>query len=246
MEREEPTAPNDLGETAATLPAIRERPPKRRAPARSSTTRLSLNCILLWIAGAAATMAAVRKLNPIEPGVVGLLLVSGYAAGCGVAWTGSTLLIARAFRGARWPIEPGHWLLAASAVHEGLELSLRLAAPRAFTAPAAVVDAATCCCLVLPLLSRTLPALWKGCFALLCALVAWPLAVAVIESFLFAPPDWLEACTRWIELRQIRLVALTAACFAFADWRAFRERSWLHWAGLGVWAWLAAVSLFSR
>ncbi len=101
MEQEEPKAPKDLGESAdealETWPVIRQRAPQRRAINRLPPPRFSMKCLLLWIAGAAAAMAAVRRLNPVEPGAIGLLLVSGYAAGCGAAWTGLGLWICKQY-----------------------------------------------------------------------------------------------------------------------------------------------------
>ena len=202
---------------------------------------------LAWIAGAAAAMAAVRKLNPAPPGVVGLLLVSGYAAACGAAWTGMGVLLARALRGAAWPVEPGHWLLVAAGVRLGLDLLIRLALPHAFRSPQAVLDAAMCCSFVLPLLSRSLPALWKGCFGLLCALSAWPLIAIAIDGLSFGPsPRWLASSAAWIALREPELVAAIAIALAGADWRTFRQRNWLHWTGLGVCVWLALIALLPK
>ncbi|HUY90918.1 MAG TPA: hypothetical protein VMV10_19435 [Pirellulales bacterium] len=246
MQREGSESPNELGEAAELWPAIRERATERRAPPRLPPPRLSVKYILLWIAGAAAAMAAVRRLNPVEPGAIGLLLVSGYAAGCGAAWTGLSLWIARALRGASWPVEPGHWLLVALGTRLALELAIRLGAPQAFVAPHAVLDAATCCLFVLPLLSRSLPALWKGCFAFLCLLAAWPLAMIVLESFGIGLPEPLAVSGMWVERQQSWLVALTAGGFALADWRAWRKRTWLHWTGLGVVLWLALLAALPR
>lgn len=245
-----PQAPKNLGEPCAepgeAWPAIRVPAPKRRVADRQSPPRLSLQCLLFSVAGAAAAMAAVRRLNPAEPGAIGLLLVSGYAAGCGAAWTGLGLWIARALRGASWPVEPGHWLLVAAGFRLALELAIRLGAPQAFSSPQAVLDAASCCALVLPLLSRSLTTLWQGCFALLCALAACPLAVIVLESFGFALPKQLVAGGAWIESQQAPLVALTATAFALADWGGWRKRTWLHWAGLGVVLWLALLAALPR
>jgi hypothetical protein len=246
MEREETTASDDRDPAAATFPAIRPRNDERRAPSRSSAPRLSVGHILLWIAGAAAAMAAVRRLSPVEPGALGLLLVSGYAAGCGAAWTGLCLWIARSLRGETWPVEPGHWLLVALGARLALELAIRLGAPRAFAAPQAVLDAATCCAFALPLLSRSLAALWKVCFALLCFVTSWPLMIIVLENFWFALAPPLAASGVWIEHQRPWLVALVALVFAFADWRASRSRTWLHWTGFGVALWLAIVAALPR
>lgn len=247
-------APKDVGDARPEFVearlVIRVREPQRCAVSRPvdlvSPPRFGTRSLLLWIAGAAVALAAVRRLNPVEPGALGLLLVSGYAAGCGAAWTGLSLWIARALRGAQWPVEPGHWLLVALGARLALELAIRLGAPRAFAAPQAVLDAATCCALVLPLFSRSLSALWKGCFALLCFVTAWPLATVVLESYFFAIPKPLVAGSAWIERQQPWLVALVAIAFALADRRAWRARTWLHWTGLGVALWFAMAAALSR
>lgn len=251
MEQEaEPQPPKNFGEpgedSVEAWPAIRVRAPERRVVHRASPPRLSVQCLLFWVAGAAVAMAAVRRLNPAEPGAIGLLLVSGYAAGCGAAWTGLGLWIARALRGANWPVEPGHWLLAAAGARLALELAIRLGAPQAFASPQAVLDAATCCALALPLLSRSLPVLWQCCFALLCLLATWPLGVILLQSFGFALPEPLGASGSWVERWQPCLVAFAAAGFALVDWRAWRQRTWLHWTGLGVVFWLALLAGLAR
>lgn len=249
MEPEEASkAPKDVGDARTEFfgerPAIRVR--QRHAVRPASPPRFSTRHMLLWIAAAAAALAAVRRLNPVEPGAIGLLLASGYAAGCGAAWTGLSLWIARALRGGIWPVEPGHWLLVALGARLALELAIRLVAPRAFAAPQAVLDAATSCAFVLPLLSRSLSPLWKGCFALLCFVTAWPLATIVSEGCFFAPPELLVASGDWLERRQPWLVALVAVAFALADWRTARQRTWLHWTGLGVALWLALAAALRR
>lgn len=245
MQREGSNSPNELGEAAQAWPAVREHAPERRAPARLSAPRLSVAYILLWIAGAAVVMAAVRRLNPADPGALGLLLVSSYAALCGAAWTGIVILITRAVRGAMWPVEAGHWLLTAQGVRMALELVIMLWLPEAFKEPQTVLDAAMCCCLVMPLLSRSLHALWKGFFALSCVLSAWPLAIVALASWFWAP-HWLAVSAAWVEQNETGLIAIAVIPFALADWRGWRQRTWLHWTGLGFCLLSALVAIIWR
>src|SRR6185437_4890762 len=108
----EPKAPPEHFETPDALPAIRERAPQRQTAAGlQSPPRLSVRHLLLWIAACGVVMAAVRHLSTDQPGVLGVLLASGYAATCGAAWVGLGVWVVRAARGATWPVEPGHWLL---------------------------------------------------------------------------------------------------------------------------------------
>jgi hypothetical protein len=243
----EPNPPQERQETADALPAIREHAPQRRtATGLQAPPRLSVRHLLLWIAACAAAMAAVRHLSADQPSVWGLLLVSGYAAGCGAAWVGLAIWMVRAARGATWPVEPGHWLLVVLGVRLGLDLAIRLWLPRAFTSPQSVLEAAVCGCLVLPLLSRTLSAVWESGFYVLLAIQAAPLTVAVLDGWLFWPPVWLARSAEWIERSQSWLMALVVLGCAAFDWPERRQRGWLHWLGLAVCFGMALAAVLLR
>jgi hypothetical protein len=242
---DEPQAIPD--EAPDALPAIREHAHQRRTAAGLQTApRLSVRHLLLGVAGCAVAMAAVRQLNPAPPGVWGMLLASGYAAGCGAAWLGLGVWIARVARGAVWPVEPGHWLLVVLAVRLALDLAIRLWLPRAFTSPQSVLDAAACGCLMLPLLGRGLSAIWETGFYLLLAIQAAPLTVAVLDGWLFWPPVWLSQSVAWVERSQSWLVALVVFGCALFDLPQRRQRSWLHWTGLAVCFWMALFAILIR
>jgi hypothetical protein len=243
----EPKAPHERLETPDALPAIRERAPQRHTAAGLQTPpRLSVRHLLLWIAACAVVMAAVRHLSAVQPGAWGLLLVSGYAATCGAAWVGLGVWVVRAARGATWPVEPGHWLLVVLGVRLALDLAIQLWLPRAFTSPESVLEAAVCACLVLPLLSRALSAIWESGFYVLLAIQAAPLTVAVLDGWLFWPPLWLARSAEWIERSQSWLMALVVLGCAAFDWPERRQRGWLHWLGLAVCFGMALAAVLLR
>jgi hypothetical protein len=243
----EPNPPHERLEAPDALPAIREQAsPRRTAASLQAPPRLSVRHLLLWIAACAPAMAAVRRLSADQPGVWGLLLVNGYAAGCGAAWVGLGVWMVRAARGATWPVEPGHWLLVVLGVRLALDLAIRLWLPRMFTSPESVLEAATCGCLVLPLLGRALSAIWESGFYVLLAIQAAPLTVAVLDGWLFWPPLWLARSAEWIGRSQSWLMALVVLGCAAFDWPERRHRGWLHWLGLAVYLGMALAAVLLR
>lgn len=247
MESEPPRRPPQEPETAEPLPVIREQTPQRHPAAalQSAPPRISVVHLLLWVAWSGVFMAAVRKLSGVEPGGWGLILAAAGAIGYGAAWTGLCVWLARVLRGAAWPVEPGHWLLVALAVRLGLDMAIRLWLSQTFRSAETVLDAVTVCCLTLPLLSRSLSFAWQVCFALLLLFYAWPLVASVVDRWFFMP-GWIWNAIAWAAPRQAILVAALVGVFAAIDLPEWRQRSWLHWSGLAVCAWLALVSFLTK
>ncbi|HVX64297.1 MAG TPA: hypothetical protein VHC19_26985 [Pirellulales bacterium] len=247
MESEPSRLPPQIPETAEAPPLILERATQRYSAAarQSAPPRMSVVHLLLCVAWSGVFMAAVRKLSVSEPGGWGLMLAAAGAIGYGAAWTGLCIWLARVLRGAVWPIEPGLWLLVAWAVRLGLDTAIRLWLSQTFRSAETVLDAVTVGCLTLPLLNRSLSFAWQVCFALLLSFYAWPLVASIADRWFFMP-GWIWSAIAWSAPRQAILVAAFVGLFAAIDLPESRRRSWLHWTGLGVCAWMALVSLLTR
>ena len=85
---------------------------------------LSVGHLLLLTACYALYLSVVRSQAKAGPGVVGALLVCVFALGPGTAWAGCAVFLARRWRRARWPVEPGHWLLVVVGAQAALEVVL--------------------------------------------------------------------------------------------------------------------------
>ena len=247
MDREQQSPPPEILAAAEALPEIHAEVRERRASTLLPTAapRLSIAHLLIWIAFSAMFLAAVRKLNPIEPGSWGLVLAAFGAIGYGAAWTGLFIWLGRLARGAVWPVEPGHWVLIVLAVRLGLDMIFRLWLSQWFRSTETVLDAVTVCCLVLPLMSRSLSFVWQVCCTLLLLLYAWPLIISIVDGWIFVP-GWIWAAVTWTSAWQTIVFAAIVDAFALIDLPERRERGWLHWSGIAVCSWLAIVSYFMR
>jgi len=247
MDREQQSPPPEILAAAEALPEIHAEVRERRASTLLPTAapRLSIAHLLIWIAFSAMFLAAVRKLNPIEPGSWGLVLAAFGAIGYGAAWTGLFIWLGRLARGAVWPVEPGLWGFIVLAVRLGLDMIFRLWLSQWFRSTETVLDAVTVCCLVLPLMSRSLSFVWQVCCTLLLLLYAWPLIISIVDGWIFVP-GWIWAAVTWTSAWQTIVFAAIVDAFALIDLPERRERGWLHWSGIAVCSWLAIVSYFMR
>ena len=205
--------------------------------------RLSVGHLLLLTACYALYLSAVRSQAKAEPGLVGALLVCVFALGPGVAWAGCAVFLWRRWRGARWPVEPGHWLLAVIGAQAALEVILQLLPEGLFRSPGAVSTAFTACFLVVPALSRKLPAAWKGLFCLLAGLCAAPLLLVCLS---FAFPIEGKIVDQVARLAvAAKPVAAMSLVLGLEAWERFHgtSRNWLHGLGVVAFVWMMLAPL---
>ena len=202
--------------------------------------RLAIAHLLLWTGCCAVFLGLARGMAEQPTGTLGALFLTLVAAGDGAAWAGLIITLARLWRGARWSIEPGQWLLTLLGVVVAVDVLTELASPRWLRNPQAVVEAAAACAFVVPLFSKRLVPRWKWLFGMVSLLHAWPLLTSLFrwqghlaEVMVFAAtqltPPWLMAAT-----------AVAALGLALFD-RSWRERGWLHWTGIATVIWLAVL-----
>lgn len=185
--------------------------------------------LLLWMACCALYLGIMRRQFEVEPGAVGLVMLAAFGLSTSLAWTGLAIFATRRLRGARWPIEPGEWLLAALGLQFALQWLIRLVDSRLVTSQQSLVEAVICCFLLLPLLGR--PARpWTMVFAVLIALMAMPLMAMALSL-----PGWIDVPPRnvWAGLSLLRSAAIIVMVplAAAVDRRRY---SWLHRLGLIV------------
>ncbi|HVA47610.1 MAG TPA: hypothetical protein VNH11_14670 [Pirellulales bacterium] len=219
---------------AATL-ATRDRP------------RLSIVHLLLWTGCCSLFLAVARTLAERPPGIMGAFFLTLVAAGEGAAWAGLAITLARSFRGAPWPIEPGQWLLAVLGAVVTVETLAESASGKWVKDPRGIVEAAAACAFVVPLFSRRLAARWKWFFGAVALLDALPLLLAVFDangilarSFALLTPPRLAAAAA---LGAATLAAWEAILPVTKADRRWDERGWLHWTGIATATWLAVLPL---
>lgn len=191
--------------------------------------------LLLWTACCAAYLAIVRAMAVDEPGFVGFLILLLLAMIEGASWAGLAIFISRRFRGVRWRIEPGEWLLAIFGARLLLEVLLRTALSRVFDNHLAILGGATSCLLIVPALSRHMSPAWRVCFCALAAVYAIPVVSACLRIWLHVPiPNFAVAgaAPRSIILPMLPLVVLFI--FVMIDFRNLVARGWLHFVGAAV------------
>jgi hypothetical protein len=195
--------------------------------------------LLLWMAGCALFLSIVRQLADVRPGPLGSAIVVAASLGPGAAWAGLLVLIGRWLRGSPWPVQPGHWLLAILGARLALDAALRLMLAKQPASSQAIVDAVTCCLLVLPTLSQTVPALWKVFFSLLVLLIGAPLALIYLNAWFGLELGPLAHAARAASAWSGALGCLLIGLFALVDHGRGRRHGWLHWTGLAVWLWIS-------
>ena len=205
--------------------------------------RLSVGHLLLLTACYALCLSVVRSQATAEPGLVGALLVCVFALGPGTAWAGCAVFLWRRWRGARWPVEPGHWLLVVMGAQAALEVILQLLPEGLFRSPGAVSTAFTACFLVVPALSRKLPAAWKALFCLLAGLYAAPLLLVSLDSAFSIGGAMAGQVGRL--LVAAKPVAALLLVLGLEAWERFHRtsRNWLHAVGVAVFVWMTLVPL---
>ena len=208
---------------------------RQRSPAAPP---LGVVHLLLWMACCALYLGIMRRQFDVEPGALGLVMLAAFGLSTSLAWTGLAIFATRRLRGARWPIEPGEWLLAALGLQFTLAWLIRLVDSRLITSQQSVVEAVICCFLLLPLLGR--PARpWTIVFALLITLMAMPLVVMALSLL-----GWIDVPRRglWEGITLLRSAA-TIGIVPLAAAIDRRRHSWLHRLGLIVFVYDRIVRL---
>jgi hypothetical protein len=218
----------------AAAPVSRGRPPE--AP-----PRLSVAHLLLLTACYAVYLSAVRSQAQGEPGVIGGLLACVFALGPATAWTGCAVLGWRRWRKARWPVEPGLWLMAVVGAQTAFGVAHGSLAQPVFSSPHAVSAALAACLLVLPALGRGLPAAWKAVFCLMAALYVAPLLVVSLNLIFGIGGAPAARLGPMLASGYSPVAVLLAA--GLAGWELWHgtRRGWLHGLGLAVYAWTMSL-----
>ncbi|HJT32605.1 MAG TPA: hypothetical protein VJ783_11225 [Pirellulales bacterium] len=218
-----------------------KRSPPTAHIAQAAAPRLGVVHLLLWTGCCAVFFGLARGLAMQPVGVLGAVVLIMLALGCGTAWTGLLTSVCRWVRGARWPLEPGQWLLTIEGVAICLLVAEQFDRSHLFRNPYAVIDAVTACLFVLPLFSRKLPMPWKWLFGLLALVYVLPLAEICLQAWAHAPRSlqWLAA--QLSPYRKMSCAAVGAAALAVADRLIGRRWGWLHWTGVANTVWLAIL-----
>jgi hypothetical protein len=196
--------------------------------------RPGLAQLLIWIACFAVCLAVLRALAREQPKPLGVLAVLGYAVCVATAWAGGVVLMLRAASGARWPLEPGHWLLAVLGADLIVEILLQITPPTVFARPGLAHNALVCWLYVLPLFSRHLQPRWKAFFLLMVFLYGGPLLLAAL-AVLGAPMSALAGKIATVLSRASTPVAAgSVLTTALLDYRRGQDRDWMHWCGIAV------------
>lgn len=238
-------SPESLPDAAADLSIVIETPRGAVRGARAGTAgppRLATIHLLVWTACCAVFLGIARSMAQQPAGLAGASILVLVAAGEGAGWAGLATSLARLVRGKPWPVEPGQWLLAILGAVNIVELLVLVGSRHGMKNQRAMVLVFTACALVLPLLSRRLPRIWRWFFGAASMLYALPLMISVLSSQLDLPMELIQAGSRLTLKRLNEIAALAALAVAFFD----PDRSghtWLHWTGIGTALWLAALSL---
>lgn len=220
-----------------------QRPPPAAHDAQVAVPRLGVVHLLLWTGCCAVFLGLARGLAMQPVGVLGAVVLIMLALGCGTAWTGLLISVGRWLRGARWPLEPGQWLLTIEGVAVGLLVAEQFDRSHIFRNPRAVIDAVTACLFVLPLFSRKLPMPWKWMFGLLSLVYAMPLLVICLQAWAHAPRTLQWLADQLSPHRKMSCAAAGAAGLAVVDHLTGRRWGWLHWTGVANTVWLALLPL---
>lgn len=204
----------------------------RQGSGAAASPRLSLGHLLLWAACCAAYLAVFRQLAQQQPTVSGMLLIVVATTIDGTALAGLAIFVTRRIRDVRWEIEPGEWLLAIVGARLVAYLLLETWLARAVTSRSNVLAAFTCFLLVMPLLSRKLPTLWKVFFALLVLAYLWPMLTVCLSIWFQLEIDFLDTTARIMQISTVWVFASLVLIVGFLDLREVRSRTWLHWIGL--------------
>jgi hypothetical protein len=222
------------------LPHIDASTLRRTRPQRvaADAPPLGAGFLLVWLSCCGVYLAAVQALAENPPGVVGVLAAAGLSLGYGAAWAGLLTFAARRCSSKIYASEPGEWLLAVLGGRLAVEVAVQFISSWILASPQGVLAAATSFLLVLPLLSRAIPPLWKGLIAAMLLLYAAPLTVIALRDifgFTLGPADSLAA-----GLEQVRapLILLALAAAATIDLWKRNRRTGLHWLGVIAWTWV--------
>jgi hypothetical protein len=224
--------------------------PSRRAERRrrvvAAAPPLGVRHLLLWFTCCAAYLAAVRALAAHPPGALGVITAAALSLGYGAAWAGLALFVARRLSAKVYPIAPGEWLLAILGARLAVEVALEFAPAWVVASPKGLLAAATGVLLVLPLLSRSLPAVWKAVIAAMLILYAAPAAMIRLGTLLGLPDDLFTPAAGLLDRVRSPVVLLVLMLALSHDlWRK-RAYGWLHGAGVAAWLWLLALALILR
>lgn len=202
------------------------RPP---TPARP---RWGVAQLLIWIGCIGALLAILRAFTPREPKPRDVLVALPLAASVGAAWAGAILLALRAAWGERWPIEPGHWLLALLAAGSLLALLLHVAPDTLFSRTDVVLNAVLCWLLVLPLFSKNLNERWRAFFLFVVFAYAAPLVLGCAAMLGVPTSTWVTRIAALLSFAKEPVAAGAAISTSLLDLRAGQRRDWLHWCGV--------------
>ena len=194
----------------------------------------SLVHLLLWIACCGVYLGVVRQLAVARPGVIGMTLATLSALIDGTALAGLAIFITRRVRRVRWTIEPGEWLLAIFGSILLVNMMLRTVLAQVIEHPGAVGAAVTCVLMVVPMFSRTLPALWKGIFGIFCAWHSIAVVHMCLSIFINDQVQMLESAALFTQRFQNVVSAVLIGIAALRDEPTDPPRGWLHWVGIGT------------
>ncbi|HEX5447420.1 MAG TPA: hypothetical protein VFW87_26635 [Pirellulales bacterium] len=212
---------------------------------RHAPPRLAVSHLFVWTTCCAIFLGLARSLADRPAGALGALVLILVAVGYGTAWMGLVVSVYRLLRSARWPFEPGQWLLAIEGATLALLVAERFVRGQVFRNPWAVIDAVTACLFVLPLFGRKLPVHWKWMFGVVAAVYGWPLAVVALDAWAGAPRNLVWLADQFSANRKQAFAAAVAVVLALVDLRIGHRWGWLHWVGVIDAAWLALLPMIA-
>lgn len=213
-----------------------------RDAGNAAAPRLGVGHLLLMTGFAGLYLEVLGALGLKRTDLIGGLATATQSLLVAACWTGLALLVLRGVRGARWAVEPGHWLLSAMGARLAVAAVLFVANRaflRPFIQPEMPAFAAFFCVLAISTLARDTDPVWKTVLIATAALACLPILVSL--------GPW-AAETRFLEepLRNISLPALLVLPWLAVAWERRTDRSWLHWVGLALWTLLRLIENVRR
>jgi hypothetical protein len=219
---------------------------ERRRRVVAAAPPLGVRHLLIWLTCCAAYLAALRALAAHPPGALGVLTAAALALGYGAAWAGLTFFVARRLSATVYLIAPGEWLVAILGVRLAVETALEFAPAWIIASPKGFLAAATGVLLVLPLLSRSLPPLWKAVIAAMLFLYAAPAMMIRLETLFDFPDDSFTHVAGLFDRVRSPAALLVLTLALSLDLRRKRPYGWLHYTGIAAWLWLLAMAVVIR
>jgi hypothetical protein len=188
---------------------------------------------MLWVSCCAVYLLLVRETTSETTDWRRLIVLLLHALSHGMALAGLLLVVLRWWRGQRWPLEPGLWLLATFGAVALVRIVLGLIPRDVFHQDEVVLTALSCCLLVAPALARRTPAVWKTAFCALAVVIVVPLLVTVAADAFFGGESATSLrINHAAQLARLPISVLIVAAAVVTDAFMRKRRIWAHWVGL--------------